>query len=143
MKRIDPRLLLGNAIGFYQVAECIANGGLSAYVLWPPFFFNIGHALELSLKAYILQRGGTEQDCRKLGHDLEAAMSAAQTRGLLKPHRDVTEFLRKINPPYCDHHFRYLTDIDSSILPTVSHVLDATKQHLDAVVSELPELFPT
>ncbi|MGH7033943.1 MAG: hypothetical protein ACREFL_09465 [Stellaceae bacterium] len=142
MGSTQASLFLANAFGFYLAAKRIAEGGLGDDFPWPPFFVNVGYAFELSLKAYVLQRGGAERDCRNLGHDLKAATSEAQNRGLPQPQWDVTEFLDKINPHHRDHSFRYLRDI-TLLVPDADEILDVTKRHLEAVARELPELLPS
>src|SRR5689334_6708144 len=42
----------------------------------------LGHALELYLKAFLLYRGPTVQQVRKLSHRLTSALSSAKSQGL-------------------------------------------------------------
>ncbi len=42
----------------------------------------LGMAIELALKAFLLNGGRTERDLRKIGHDLPALLTEAEARGL-------------------------------------------------------------
>lgn len=137
------KLLLGNAVGFHMAAKRIADGGIGCDFPWPPFFACIGYALELSLKAYIIQRGGTEQDCQNaIGHDLCKAIEAACARGLTHPDKNVKAFVAKIGPHHRSHSFRYMKPLDVAALPGVYETLTITNQHLLSIAEQLPELLP-
>src|SRR4030095_203747 len=43
---------------------------------------NIGIAIELALKAFLVHHGLTERDLRQLGHNLEALLAEAEKHGL-------------------------------------------------------------
>ena len=44
----------------------------------------LGMAIELALKAFLVEHGLTEQDLRNLGHDLEGLLREAESHGLTK-----------------------------------------------------------
>ena len=55
----------------------IAHQGLSM-----PAYFLAARAIELGLKSFLLLRGSTEQDLRRISHDLGKALDAARQEGL-------------------------------------------------------------
>lgn len=136
------KLYLGNAVGFHLAAKRIADAGTGIDFPWPPFFATAGYAIELSLKAYILQRGGTERDCRNVGHDLQAAMRKACEHGLQQPCKEITTLLAKIGPYHRHSNFRYMKPVDVSTLPSVVQTLNVTQKHIEKVANQLPELLP-
>jgi hypothetical protein len=137
MENDQAKLLLRNAIRFHLAAKRICTG-----IDYPetPFFACIGYAFELSFKAYILKHGGTEEECRRLGHDLQAAMTAACDRGLQKPSPDATTLLDRIGYYHRDHSFLYIEPID---LPNVTDTLDTTNRFFKCIAEQLSELLPT
>ncbi|MCR8960338.1 hypothetical protein M0765_022190 [Variovorax sp. S2] len=44
-----------------------------------PALYLVGHGCELTLKAFLLHKGATLQDIKKLGHDLSAALAEARS----------------------------------------------------------------
>ena len=42
----------------------------------------LGMAIELALKAFLMKAGQTERELRKIGHDLQALLAAANAHGL-------------------------------------------------------------
>jgi hypothetical protein len=137
------KLFLGNAVGFHIVAKHIAQKNDWATFPWPPFFVNVGHAIELSLKAYILCRGGTEKDCRCIGHDLHNALATACRLGLPTPAASTHDLIDRIEPYYMDHSFRYFRKkVCVEGLPNPQDALGATERLLGAVLTQLPNLQP-
>lgn len=49
-----------------------------------PALYLIGHSIELTLKAFLLQKGVTLKKLRSLGHDLHASLRKAKELELLK-----------------------------------------------------------
>lgn len=142
MSRDLSTLLLGNAVGFRLAAERIAGYGIDDHFPWPPFFTNVGYALELSLKAYVIHQGGTEDDCRNLGHDLCKAVAEAQRRGLSSPCPEVVDLIEKIRSYHMNHSFRYMKPMDESALPTVEQTLSATNKLFQSIAEQLHDLLP-
>ena len=136
------KLLLGNAYGFYSAVTRIANGGRDDDFPWPPFFANVGYAFELSLKAYILEFGGSEKDCHTIGHDLQAAVAVAHKLGLRLPHPEVAKLLEQINTYHRNHSFRYMKPMNVSMLPHVDQTLSVMEKHFNCVAAQLHHLLP-
>jgi hypothetical protein len=132
------RLYLANAAEFLAGAEDIAARGEREDFPWPPFFSCVGNALELSLKAYILQRGGTEDQCRAtIRHDLGKAVAAALRRGLAKPEPEVMKLIMVVGPYHRGNKFRERAPVDIGELPDLAHALAALRRMLEHV-RELP-----
>jgi hypothetical protein len=73
-----------------------------------PRYFLYCHAIELSLKAYILASGGNEAEVRKIKHDLGKAFSRASELGY-RPSLDGTkEVIENLDPYHQDYSFRYM-----------------------------------
>jgi hypothetical protein len=73
-----------------------------------PVYQNAFLALEQYLKSYLLSRGATIHDVRKIGHNLRAAMKKAKAKGLIvnvsAAHEDA---VMGVSDYYTQHDFRY------------------------------------
>jgi hypothetical protein len=74
MTSIVPRGILANqfwidAKAYVQAAEVLISS--STPNINQPLYFLLSHALELTLKAYLLARGADEADLIKIGHNLK------------------------------------------------------------------------
>jgi hypothetical protein len=78
-----PQLLPGDflerAEEFFVASRQIKQTG---FLNWPRYQCAC-HAIELALKAWLAWKGETEAELRRYGHDLEAAMRAALSKGLV------------------------------------------------------------
>jgi hypothetical protein len=76
----------------------------------PPFYLYC-HAIELSLKSFLIVCGTTERHLRRIGHDLEAGLEAASSRGLGEVASLLAEehaAIRVMNPYYRGKELEYL-----------------------------------
>lgn len=80
-----------------------------------PGMYLMGHGIELSLKAFLLEQGITLRELRKLGpngHDLVEAFNLASSRGLDCPlsyeHGELAA-LELLNESYAIKEFEYIT----------------------------------
>ena len=133
-------LLLGNAVGSYLVAKSIIERPGSTFP-YPPFFENIGYVLELAMKAYVLDHGGTPGECKHaLRHDLRKAARRVCELGLGQMSQDTATLIDQIGLYHRDRSFRYLTDIDVADLPDAQGALDVVERFLRTVLAQLPGL---
>jgi hypothetical protein len=65
------------------------------------------HSIELMLKAFILINGGTEDEVRKIRHDLLKAWERATELGLCPKDKRIGEVVTMLAPYHLDHGFRY------------------------------------
>jgi hypothetical protein len=72
-----------------------------------PKYFLLCHAIELALKAYILARGGTEKETKKIRHDLIAAWFRAVDLGIQPTNAELHGIVLRVAPPHADYSFRY------------------------------------
>ena len=72
-----------------------------------PKLFLLCHAIELALKAFILAKGGTEKETRKIKHDLTAAWSRAVALGFQPNNADLSGIVEHLAKPHKDYSFRY------------------------------------
>jgi hypothetical protein len=98
-----------------------------------PKYFLFCHAIELALKAYILAKGGTERETKKIRHDLIAAWSRAVDLGFQPTNADLHRIVQRVAPPHADYSFRY-GNRWTHILPR-SEVFDAAVSDLIKDVS--------
>lgn len=83
----NPKLLDGvllqNAVSFVAAADAYAAADKLRD--WFPLYFMFGQSVELALKAFALNKGATERELTKIGHNLVKALSRAQLDGLDVP----------------------------------------------------------
>ncbi|WP_299015129.1 hypothetical protein [uncultured Caulobacter sp.] len=92
-----------NASGFHQAAET----ALPRYPELTRYFLAI--AIELSLKAYLLQRGITDDWCRvHLRHDLVKALRSARRAGLSNVPTALPELAALLSPYYRVHAMSHM-----------------------------------
>ena len=104
-----PGLLLAmNAHAFLRGAETLHGSDPNAGS-WTACFTNIGFAVELALKAYIREKGGSEKLQRRLGHDLVAAYDEAVQRGFTPFDDRQVKLIQDISPTFSDMTVRYGT----------------------------------
>lgn len=113
----------------------------------PVPYYLICHSIELSLKSFLFSAGYKRKDRKKLNHDLEKALNAAEDRGLgehIEISEDERESLKKANNLYSKKEFEYFEslatiydphDFDLQILALLAHrLLDAIKSPVEASV---------
>jgi hypothetical protein len=124
--RTTPTGMLRYAIEFFA-AGCVVDDKLGADSEYAPTPANylIGHAIELTLKAYLLQQGMALEDIRKypLGHSLTGCFEAAEQRGM-------------------HQHFQ-LTDDDRDVLRTLDHLYSSKQlEYIETGSKEVPVFGP-
>ena len=72
---------LGGALG--------TENGAPVYVLYI-------HAIEMALKSYLLRRGVTEQQLKRMGHDLPDLLNQARARGLMTNDPDTDHIITEL-----------------------------------------------
>lgn len=76
----------------------------------------IGHSIELSLKAFLFTVGFKRVDRRRLNHDLDAALAAAEHHGLanyLDINADDRDQLKRVNRLYSKKEFEYFESLET------------------------------
>jgi hypothetical protein len=92
------------ALGYIHAADQIKP----AQGTYEPKYFLFCHAIELTLKAYLLVNGHSEADCRKLSHDLAEALKLAKTHELVLSEKDegiIVGLSREHNRPFSFRYF--------------------------------------
>lgn len=84
-------------------------------------------SIELSFKAWIKIRGGTEEEIRALGHHLDKAYERAVQLGLSDPSGNVGRAIATINPIYSRHFTRYFPDVDGFTGLTVESLVEVAR----------------
>jgi hypothetical protein len=91
-ERTTPIGMARYAFEFLEAARTVDDkiGSQPGYEIVPPIpvLYLAGHAIELSLKAYLLSRGVALREVRQLGHNLHACLRKAKELGLL----DIVQF---------------------------------------------------
>ena len=126
------------AVDFINAAEFVAkedDGGVVSgqefLALLFPFLFLIGHALELAYKAVLLVDGATEDNVKRIGHDLVKCRRRVQTShpGLLGQLEEpgTEEIVGMISPYYKAKAFEYhLTGLYSGLPAAPNQVVAIT-----------------
>jgi hypothetical protein len=114
-KRSTPVGMMRYAIEFYASAIAADReiGYADGYEFTAPIPVNylIGHAIELGLKAYLLQNGVDLDGIRKIGHRLCVAYEEARKRGLdnhFKPEDGDLSHVQVLDALYSDKQFEYI-----------------------------------
>ena len=135
----NARHLLAGSHGFFSAAEALINAPGIFHA--PAFYVNLGFAIELSLKGYILARGGTDRELHDLGHDLLAAFKKAVTDGYQPPFDHVRVAVEKLSPIHKNHSIRYLLGGDVTV-PDAHGTLNIVRVHLASIISQALALTP-
>jgi len=109
---IDPhdrpgRRLIGAATAFCRCAQLLHEHDEQSGA-WAICFVNLGFAIELGLKGYLRETGGSEKEQRGLRHDLLAAFRLAQSRGFVPSHPAQEQLIVELNPHFKDMTLRYV-----------------------------------
>jgi hypothetical protein len=102
----------------------------------PVPYYLVCHSIELSLKSFLYSAGINRRDRKKLNHDLEEALRAAEDSGL-SAYLEITssdrEVLSKANRLYPKKEFEYFESLET--------VYDSHDFELDALTSFALRLF--
>lgn len=118
--------LAGGAFAFLRAVELLHKDDPASWA-WATCFVNIGFALELALKAFIREKGGTEKEQRGLGHDLAEAYTTAIMRGFRSSHHLQKSLVEKLAPHFKDMSLRYLTG-EWIELPRITEAIHIARQ---------------
>ena len=82
----------------------VFNGKYSAAI-----YLLLGYALELLMKSAFIAHGGEERELgnRGIGHDLNAALEAAERLGFQSQAPNLREIIELLREPHLAHQFRY------------------------------------
>lgn len=143
--RTTPLGCFRYATEFYAAALFTddALGDESGYEIVAPAPVNylMGHALELGLKAYLLQQNVPPSHLiTRIGHDLEVAVTEAEKLGLqrfltLTP--EERGVIATVNAPYANKHFEYL-ETGVQAFPVFGPFQTAVERILLAVGQAIP-----
>lgn len=105
--RSRPFGILRFAEEYRQAADLVHQNG----ELLNPAYGLIGLSIELSLKAFLVSRGASEDSLRKkFGHDLDALWAEAHLRRIDRPVKmpGAGDIVGVLNALYLAHEFRYI-----------------------------------
>jgi hypothetical protein len=109
----------------------------------PVRYYLICHSIELSLKSFLFSAGFKKKDRKKLNHDLEKALDAAEDKGLGE-HLEVTsndrESLQKANKLYPKKEFEYFESLETIYDPhdfDLDELVSFAQRLLDAIESPI------
>jgi hypothetical protein len=109
--RTTPLGMLRYAIEFYAAAMITDDAIGDRDVPPTPVNYLIGHAIELGLKAYLLQQGVGLDRIIRIGHRLCIAYEEARKYGLddhFKPEAGAGDLLGVLDALYSDKQFEYI-----------------------------------
>jgi hypothetical protein len=116
--------------------KAVFNGKYSASI-----YLLLGYAFELLLKAAFIAHGGDPDQLgpRGIGHDLAAALNAAEERGFQSSAPHLTQIVELLHPSHRAHQFRY-GGMDEFPLPANVDEVVASLHHLASELQNL--LYP-
>lgn len=145
-QRVKPIGMLRYAIEYYAMA-IIAERELGkevghVTVAPAPVNFALGLAIELGLKAFLLQTGTSLEDIKKeIGHDLEACMRKAKAAGLgeyLVLYKVDDEVVSILNSLYASRELEYIVT-GLKVAPKFNPLQSFSKWLLLSVVKAVPQ----
>lgn len=105
MDRLSSLRLWSSAEKFQKAAELVHAGGKN---LDPPVYFLLSQSIELSLKAYLRGCGYSQDELRKISHNLAKALKEAQKEGLpVKLTEEEEAIIERLNAYYQPRLFQY------------------------------------
>ncbi len=152
VERQTPRGLVTHAREYFMTAEIVAtavgfgddHGGLKRPGLTHPYYYLVGHSIELSLKAILLANGDSHAKLQKIGHDLTKAWVLARAVATEQRHRELFDSygadLKLLNVHYHAKDFEYRITGHFS-LPQARVILEAAREFFEAanrIVSRRP-----
>ena len=116
--------------------KAVFNGKYSASI-----YLLLGYSLELLLKAAFVAHGGdpNQLGVRGIGHDLGAALKAAEELGFRSGAPHLREIVELLQSPHSEHQFRYGGKDEFPLPANVDEVVGSLN-HLASEVQEL--LYP-
>src|SRR5262245_43895341 len=131
MGRLSPVVFAEQANEFLEAAR--REFGQRGVGISFPGYFLVSRALELAFKSFLLLKGQSEAQLRRVGHDLERSLSDARTHGLdevikLAPEHEAA--VRMVNVYYLAKDLEYPTTGYKSY-PEARYLLDCATQLLD------------
>jgi hypothetical protein len=143
--RTKPIGMLRYAIEFYAAAIATddAIGDTDGYEITAPTPVNylIGHAIELGLKAYLLQSGRSLADIKSIGHRLCLAYNEARKDGLdahFQPAPEDVTVLDALDTLYSDKQFEYI-ETGPKTFPVFGPLRHFARELLLGVTKAIPQ----
>ena len=100
-----------------------------------PTYYLYGHAIELALKSMLIHRGYSENDVRKIGHNLKEAWDKVVENGLgseLDDRAEIMQTIELINVYYKAKELEYIVP-GGKQYPSISRVHDVAEKLIYAV----------
>lgn len=141
-----PLGLLRYAIEYYAAADAAddAIGDDHGHGIHAPMVVNflVGQAVELALKAYLLQAGVSvaELKSKKFGHDLLALFDEAMTRGIGNGQmigERARAMLNLLNSPYKDRELQYFKAGTKEAFPVFGPLQEAAVVVLRVAIAQI------
>ena len=137
------RRLIGGAFAYWRAAELLYAFDPTS-LAWATGFTNLGLAIELSLKGFIRERGGSEAQQRSLNHYIGRALTQAKDMGFQPSHPAIAEFVLELDPHYSDMSLRYLfgTSVELATMPNAIAIVHRLLMDVSAQVGGFAILPP-
>lgn len=136
--------MLRYGIEFYAAAVATDNaiGETPGHEIIAPTSVNylIGHAIELGLKSFLLERGSSLEEIKRISHRLGIAYEQARVLGLddhFLPSAGELEALQVLDALYSDKHFEYI-ETGFKQYPVFGPIQEFAKGLLLAVAHAIP-----
>ncbi len=133
--RERTRMFIINAVGFKEAAA--ATYAAPGMFHWPAFYMLLCFSIELSLKAFLASRGLTEQELKRIGHELSTAFQKAVKLGLSEHNPKFRTLLTQVSEAHRLHEFRYLKSKSIEIVEP-QEALDILEDHIRNMGAQIP-----
>jgi hypothetical protein len=82
-----------------------------------PFYYLVVHAVELRLKAFLLSCGDTEDEIRKLGHEIDSLLERSKEYDLIieNVYKDFLDNLYSINKKHFLRYYNHGATVNSPV----------------------------
>jgi hypothetical protein len=131
-----PTELVG--MGYLTDAKAYLKAGnalsQSDIELYSPVYFLLCHAIELSLKAFILASGGSERELKQQDtrHHLNVLRDRARALGYQSANEKTDEVIEMLVPYHSNHSFRY-RDPGYASFPIIADTIEVLTSMLDEI----------
>jgi hypothetical protein len=129
-----PVNVIDNATAYLMAAEKLDVADLedaSFSRIAPAFYLLVGFAIELSLKAFILQATGDQRQIETLRHDLLQIETEAEAAGFVAVDWRLGNLVATMADHHRSHVFRYTPDASNLDVPAPELVIPGLRAHLE------------
>lgn len=126
IKVFEPSFFHRLSYDFINAAEELEKLGISGMRYWSISYYLICHALEISMKSYLVLHGYDERYIRSLDHNLIRIKTVLKKKGYFFFTTDEEEIIRGINKYYSKKDFEYHITAGEKLYPNLGSLKKLT-----------------